>query len=241
MKTITSTKPKNEIGLNIKKYRLEKELSQEAFAEKVYSTKSTISKWESGDITPSIDMLKIIAKSLGVSVYSILGEKQPLSSKIFSFFGRVLFWGFIWVHVDITFVWTTIAVSAVMMAAGIFGGLGGFVTHLTGMIMHDNVNSMRIAILIGYIIWIPLMFAIFFGVGLGLYVVGRQVFAFSLRYFWRNTKASFKMKEISWINKLTKKHWIIFSVILSISFIYLVVLCSIDGTQNNWSNFLINF
>ncbi|HEK9647946.1 TPA: helix-turn-helix transcriptional regulator, partial [Streptococcus equi subsp. equi] len=36
----------------LKKYRLEKQLSQDALAEKLFISRQAISKWENGDATP---------------------------------------------------------------------------------------------------------------------------------------------------------------------------------------------
>ena len=48
--------------------RTGKGLSQEELAEKVFVTRQAVSRWESGDTTPSVDKLKTLARIYGVSL-----------------------------------------------------------------------------------------------------------------------------------------------------------------------------
>ena len=48
--------------------RTGKGLSQEELAEKVFVTRQAVSRWESGDTTPTMDKLKSLAKIYGVSL-----------------------------------------------------------------------------------------------------------------------------------------------------------------------------
>lgn len=232
----------NKIGLNIKKYRLDQKLSQDQLAEKVYSTKSTISKWESGDIVPSVDVLKIVAKALNVSVYKIMDEKQPWTSKVFNFLGKFLFWGFVWVHVDVTFVGVVLGVAVGMFAAAFFAGIGGFAVQLTALIMNGDHEAARIAVTIGYLIWTPLFMVVFGGVGLLLYTIGRSVHMFSRKFFWRYPKGSFKMNELAFFKKITKTQWIIFGSLLAVSVAYFVGIAIYESVNSQgWADFNITF
>ena len=56
----------------LKKLRKEQGLSQQALANKLHITKTSISRWESGQRQPDIDMISRIAKALGVDVYVLL-------------------------------------------------------------------------------------------------------------------------------------------------------------------------
>lgn len=62
----------NKIGLNIKKYRKEKGLTQEELASKIGKSTITIRKYESGDILPSINNIYEIARALEVFSADIL-------------------------------------------------------------------------------------------------------------------------------------------------------------------------
>ena len=52
----------------ILKLRTGKSMSQDELAEKVFVTRQAVSRWESGDATPSMDKLKALAKIYGVSL-----------------------------------------------------------------------------------------------------------------------------------------------------------------------------
>ena len=63
----------NNIGLNIKKYREEKGLTQTELADKLGKTLRTVQKYESGEILPSINNVYEIAKALEVFSNDIIG------------------------------------------------------------------------------------------------------------------------------------------------------------------------
>ena len=54
--------------------RTGKGLSQEELAEKVFVTRQAVSRWESGDTTPSVDKLKTLARIYGVSLDWLFGD-----------------------------------------------------------------------------------------------------------------------------------------------------------------------
>ena len=58
--------------------RKEKGLTQEALAEKLYVSRTAVSKWESGRGYPSIDSLKTIATFFGISVDQLLSGEELL-------------------------------------------------------------------------------------------------------------------------------------------------------------------
>ena len=64
----------NNIGLNIKKYREEKGLTQEELANEIGKATITIRKYESGDILPSINNIYEIAKVLGITTIDVVGD-----------------------------------------------------------------------------------------------------------------------------------------------------------------------
>jgi len=65
------------VGKNIKRFREEKGLTQDAMAEKLNVTRQAVSNWECGKTEPDIDMLHKISCALGVSVEEIIyGEKR---------------------------------------------------------------------------------------------------------------------------------------------------------------------
>ena len=59
--------------------RKEKGLTQEELAAKVYVTRQAVSRWETGETTPSIDMAKLIATVLDVPIMRVLDLPQEPS------------------------------------------------------------------------------------------------------------------------------------------------------------------
>ncbi|EIQ82994.1 UNVERIFIED_CONTAM: helix-turn-helix transcriptional regulator [Streptococcus canis] len=65
----------------LKKYRLNKNLSQVALAEQLFISRQAISKWENGDATPDLDHVVRLAEILEVSLDElVLGE--PIDESI---------------------------------------------------------------------------------------------------------------------------------------------------------------
>ena len=64
------------IGDNIRKFRKEKEISQETLAERLGVTFQAISRWERGEGYPDISMLPVIAGFFHISVDELLGVSE---------------------------------------------------------------------------------------------------------------------------------------------------------------------
>lgn len=78
-----------ELSRRIKEYREENNLTQTDLAEKLFVTKQTISKWETGKGLPDISLYPTLASMLGVTVDELMGkevdkkeDKQPKSKSI---------------------------------------------------------------------------------------------------------------------------------------------------------------
>ena len=59
--------------------RHERGMTQEELASKLFVTRQAVSRWETGETTPSIDMAKLIAAVLDVPVMRLLDLPQELS------------------------------------------------------------------------------------------------------------------------------------------------------------------
>ena len=72
----------------IKKIRTDNNLTQEQFAEKLYVSRTAVSKWESGKGYPSIDSLKYMSKLFNISkVLSMLPSlTQTISKFLYDWF-----------------------------------------------------------------------------------------------------------------------------------------------------------
>ena len=62
----------------IKKIRTDNNLTQEQFAEKLFVSRTAVSKWESGKGYPSIDSLKYMSKLFSISIDELLSSEEIL-------------------------------------------------------------------------------------------------------------------------------------------------------------------
>lgn len=58
--------------------RMQKGLTQEELAQKVYVTRQAVSRWENGDTVPNTETLKVLSKFYGVSINTLLGSPRQL-------------------------------------------------------------------------------------------------------------------------------------------------------------------
>ena len=65
-----------EFGEKIQKLRKQNKLSQEQLAEKLYVSRTAVSKWESGKGYPNIDSLKDIAKLFDKTIDELLSSEE---------------------------------------------------------------------------------------------------------------------------------------------------------------------
>ena len=72
-----------ELSSQMKKYRNEAGLSQDALAEKIYVSRQTISNWETGKSYPDINSLLRMSEVFGVSVDNLLkGDVEEIREMI---------------------------------------------------------------------------------------------------------------------------------------------------------------
>lgn len=77
------------IGINIKRLRMKKSLSQEELGKRVGLSKGSISKIESGSFDPSTVQLSAIAKALGCSPVDFFHEGPSMREDVIAFWDRV--------------------------------------------------------------------------------------------------------------------------------------------------------
>ena len=65
-----------EFNEKLQKLRTNENLTQEELAEKLYVSRTAVSKWESGRGYPSIDSLKVIAKYFNVTIDELIGSEE---------------------------------------------------------------------------------------------------------------------------------------------------------------------
>lgn len=66
----------SEIGAKIRELRRSAKLTQEQLANKIGVEKSSIGKYETTNVVPSIDVLKKIASTFGVTVDALIGNEK---------------------------------------------------------------------------------------------------------------------------------------------------------------------
>lgn len=72
-----------ELGKQIKKYRNEKSLSQEALADKIYVSRQTISNWENDKSYPDVNSLVLLSKVFSVSLDELIkGDVEKMTEQI---------------------------------------------------------------------------------------------------------------------------------------------------------------
>ena len=64
------------IAKNIKTFRTENNMTQDALAEKLSVTRQTISSWENGRTQPDIDMLEALSEALGTDIEALIYGKK---------------------------------------------------------------------------------------------------------------------------------------------------------------------
>lgn len=68
-----------EFNEKLQQLRKEKELTQEQLAEKLYISRTAVSKWESGKGYPNIESLKSLSKLFSVSIDDLLSGEELIS------------------------------------------------------------------------------------------------------------------------------------------------------------------
>ena len=61
---------------NIKRLREENNLTQQQLADRLYVSRQTVCRWESGSRCPDLDMARNLAKEFGVSLDELLSEEE---------------------------------------------------------------------------------------------------------------------------------------------------------------------
>ena len=69
-----------ELSAQIRKYRKEAGLTQEGLAEKLNTTRQSVSKWEQGVLEPNLQMLNALATLFGVSLDTLVNGGQSKTS-----------------------------------------------------------------------------------------------------------------------------------------------------------------
>lgn len=69
-------------GEKLKKLRTDNRLTQEELAEKIFVTRTAISKWETNNGYPSIDSLKALSGLFGISIDDLMSDEDIENKKL---------------------------------------------------------------------------------------------------------------------------------------------------------------
>ena len=70
------------LGETIKRLRMEQGLTQKELAEKLFVTPQAVSRWENGEVEPSVATISSLAKIFGVSASTLLGEEEIAPAQV---------------------------------------------------------------------------------------------------------------------------------------------------------------
>ncbi len=62
--------------------RTENQLTQEELAERIFVTRSAVSKWETGGGYPGVDSLKLLAETFGVTLDELISDEDVRNQKL---------------------------------------------------------------------------------------------------------------------------------------------------------------
>ena len=65
-----------ETSQTILNLRKKHQLTQNEMADKLFVTRQAVSRWENGETVPSTDTLKIISKTFGIPINTLLGQPR---------------------------------------------------------------------------------------------------------------------------------------------------------------------
>ena len=71
-----------ELGTQIRKYRNERTLSQEALAEKVYVSRQTVSNWENDKSYPDVNSLVLLSEVFEISLDQLIKDVEMMKEQI---------------------------------------------------------------------------------------------------------------------------------------------------------------
>lgn len=224
------------IAKNIKELRTKNNLSQTQLADKVFTTRSTISKWESGFQEPSLDSLRLLSDVFMVPIFVILGEKpNSIRDKTWELFGKSVFYSLFWIHLDFFFGLMILLVGTFLTFVGFsFPFLKPLSVLLVMNLKSYRVDDAEVLKIVGYILAWPLFTMFYVFLGTSLIRMSLLYVKFSSKVFWKtNTKRFDKKYKFPKINKWI---WIGLGISGAIGLILISTGLGIVADTGNWRN-----
>ena len=97
------------VCVNLIKIRKQHNLTQVELSNKINYSDNAISRWEKGDVLPSLEILQTLASFYGVDISYFIEEHPDEQTKILNSKKRVLYWGIL--SCAVLAVWTICALS----------------------------------------------------------------------------------------------------------------------------------
>lgn len=152
-------------GEKLKKLRNDNGMTQEQLAERIFVTRTAISKWETNNGYPSIDSLKAISNLFGISIDDLISDadaenKKVLDEKIAKrfYFAAVAFLG-----LTVLFILLEYFLRQPLLNIGSIFGLVGYV--IFGLLSKPKYRRLQMRkLIIPYIISRAVVFAVVLGV-----------------------------------------------------------------------------
>lgn len=131
-----------ELGNKIKYYRNEKELSQEALAERVYVSRQTISNWENNKSYPDINSIVLLSEIFEISIDNLIkGDVELMKKEINSEEVKKL--NFYATMMVILMLVATILLMPMLKFIGLYGFIPYFVLVACAMFFSIKVDKIK--------------------------------------------------------------------------------------------------
>lgn len=152
-------------GEKLKKLRNDNELTQEQLAEKIFVTRTAISKWETNNGFPSIDSLKTISNLFGISIDDLITDEDIKNKKLLDekMAKRFYFVAISFLGITVLFTLLAYFLKQPYFNIGSICGLIGYVTF--GILSKPKYKRLQMRkLVIPYVISRAVIFAVVIGV-----------------------------------------------------------------------------
>lgn len=152
-------------GEKLKKLRAENGLTQEQLAEKIYVTRTAVSKWETNNGYPGIDSLKTISNLFGISIDDLISDADVENKKLLDEKNARKFYYIAIAFLGATVLFTLLAyfLKLPYFNIGSIFGLAGYI--FFGILSKPKYKRLQMKkLIIPYVISRAVLFAVILGV-----------------------------------------------------------------------------
>lgn len=152
-------------GEKLKRLRNDNGMTQEQLAEKIFVTRTAISKWETNNGYPSIDSLKAISNLFGTGIDDLISDKDIENKKVLDekIARRFYFVAIAFLGITVLFTLLAYFLKQSLFSIGSICGLAGYV--FFGLLSKPKYKRLQMRkLIIPYIISRAVVFAVVIGV-----------------------------------------------------------------------------